>query len=168
VHPSCYLSSCVHFENSKCKSKCRLSKHEIGKHELRLTMALTSCEGKLKDQVFFHPPHASTLVRQLLDAAGGTEHTFDQLCVSLPLDAKAWARDALSGVDLTGRRAPTVEPEVKPRAPKKKRAAEDDEAESAAKKPRAKKAKASSEYFVEDGDPFCDGDQNDGDAELVD
>ena len=76
----------MRFEKSKCKSTCRLSKHEIGKHELRLTMALTSCEGKLKDHVFFHPPHASTLVRQLLDAAGGTEHTFDQLCVLILLD----------------------------------------------------------------------------------
>ena len=91
-------------------------------------------------------------MRQLLDAAGGTEHTFDQLCVSLPEDTKAWARDALSGVDMTGRRAPTVEPEVKPRAPKKKRAAEDDEAESAVKKPRAKKAKAKSENVIEDAE----------------
>ncbi len=159
VHPACYLSSCVHWENSKCKSTCRKSKHEIAKHALRLTMALPSCEGKLKDQVFFHPPVASTLVQQLLDATEG-KHSIGLLCASLPEDARTWAHDALSGVDVTSRQVPSQEPAAKLRAPKKRVACDDDATESA-EKPRSKKANAKSADDEND-------DQNDEESELVD
>lgn len=148
IHPSCYLRQCVIFENSKCKSSCSATKRDIPKWELRLTMALTGCEGALKDKVFFHPPEASALVQQLLALEECSGVTIDSLTASLPEDARPWARDALAGVDVSARPAPTNMPEPKPRAPAKPRKRVADAGEEAEPKPAKKPRTAARKPYV--------------------
>ena len=161
VKPECYLRTNVIFEYSSNKSTCCLSRREIPKHTLRLTMALLKCDGKYGDKKFFHPPEARALVQEMLALDECSGHSVASLCASLTDDvARAWAVDALSGCDVSGRPVPMQEPEPKPRAPKRKKAAaEGEEAPTtSAKKGLKKRAK------VED----ADGDEHNSDGELCD
>ena len=109
-------------------------------------MALTSCEGALKDKVFFHPPAASALVQEILAVVECSDVSISALTSSLPDGARSWAHDALAGKDVGGP-VPTNAPdsESKPHAKPRKRSANLGEAAEA--KPPKKPLTVTSRYF---------------------
>ena len=90
----------------------------------------------------------SALVQQLLALEECSGVTIDSLTASLPEDARPWARDALAGVDVSARPAPTNMPEPKPRAPAKPRKRVADAGEEAEPKPAKKPRTAARKPYV--------------------
>lgn len=152
LHPRCFAAHCISFDYAPTgRAKCSVSGVEIQKGNLRLTMDLTSCEGKVTSRKIFHPPSAAPLVQELLACNGCKEMSVDDLCASLTeAQVRSWALDALTGRDVSNRPVPAKsnsKPDAKPKARPMSKASR----ETISEKPTKKQKKAQPPENDDDG-----------------
>ena len=143
IKPACAVSNSIFFDYAPTgRAKCCTSGRTIEKGELRMTMDLFNCEGKYASRNIFFPPAASAIVLELLALEACNGHSVESLTESIADDeARSWARDALSGRDVSALSVPVAAPAAKPT--KAKRNTGDDGSEKPAKKPKKQKKQAS-------------------------
>ena len=145
-HPDCFADSIFVFDYAPTgRAKCSLSGRDIAKGEMRLNARKLNCQGKVATNVIYHPPAAAGIVQEvLMQCTGGASVV--SLCARIEdAQACAWARDAISGVDVSARPVPMnaqsddAKPAKKVAAKRAAQREELDQEQPAQKQPRAKK-----------------------------